>query len=180
VSACANPIPFETLAALWTGDLGAPEANAVEEHLFSCDRCAGVSDRLARLVGGLHEAIPPVISHAHRDRLVRAGRQIKTTRVRAVTLAHAHFTRDIDYMVLVLHADLSRAERVDVEVVRPGGEVALEMQHVPFDAKAGEVLMACQRHYQAFGNDAPTFRVLAVEGGERRPVGEYVVVHHWE
>jgi hypothetical protein len=181
MSACREPLSFETLASLWSGDLDPAAAAVAEEHLFACDECAGGSDRLARLVGGLRDVIPPVISHAHRDRLVQSGRRIHITPVRPQTEAHAHFTRELDLLIHVLQGDLSRAERVDVDVVRPDGSVAVALEHVPFDAQAGEVLIACQRHYQGlYPGGEPTFRVHAVEGGERRRVGDYFVFHHWE
>ena len=61
---------FETLVALWAGDLDESEAMSIDEHVFGCDACTAASTRLAQLVGGLRETIPFVISHAHRDRLV--------------------------------------------------------------------------------------------------------------
>jgi hypothetical protein len=178
---CAKPIPFETLSALWTGDLGPDEALVAEEHLFACDECAAASDRFAKLVGALREAIPPVVSHAHRERLARAGTRLGITIVAPSTKADAYFKRDVDLLIHVLRADLSRAERVDVEVVRPDGVVRLKFEHVPFDAKAGEVLIACQRHYQALTPEGdPTFRVHAIDASGERQISEYLVIHHFE
>jgi hypothetical protein len=174
-------MPFDTLSALWTGDLGPDDAAAAEEHLFACDECAAASDRLAKLVGALRGIIPPIVSHAQRERLVRAGARLGITIVSPSTTADAYFKRDVDLLIHVLRADLSRAERVDFDVVRPDGVVALTLEHVPFDAKAGEVLVACQRHYQGLypGGD-PTFRVHAINAGGERDTSEYIVVHHWE
>jgi hypothetical protein len=179
VSTCAHPLPFETLAALWS-DPDAEGSAEVEQHLFACDECAARSHKLAKLVGGLRESIPAVISHDHRDRLVRGGRRIRNTLVDPRVEVHAHFTRDVDLLVHVLRGDLSKAEHVDVDVVLPDGSLFLRLEHVPFDAKAGEVLIACQRHYRELRDGDPRFRVHAVEGGVRRSVGEYLVVHHWE
>ena len=47
------------------------------------------------------------------------------------------------------------------------------------DAKTGEVLICCQRHFQHLSATDPTFRVHVVEGGQRRRVGDYLVVHEW-
>jgi hypothetical protein len=46
---------------------------------------------------------------------------------------------------------------------------------------AGEVLVACQRHYAGLypGGD-PRFRVHAIDAGGERQTSEYLVVHHWE
>jgi anti-sigma factor RsiW len=175
------PVPFETLVALWTGDLGEPDSEQVEQHLFACDTCAAASEQLGKLVAGLRQLIPPVISHAHRDRLKSAGMRIRHTPVDAGVQAEAHFAADVDLLVHVLKGDLGAAERVDVELVDPQGVPRVHLAHVPFDAKAGEVLIACQRHYQHDGalTGDPVFRVNVYEGGVRRQVGSYFVKHHW-
>ncbi len=179
MSACATPVTFETLVAWWTGDLAADQADRVEEHLFTCDACAAASARLAKLAAGLREHLPPVISHAHRDRLLAKGARIRVTPVDAGVDARAPFGLDVDFLVHALRADLSRAERVDVEVVMQERSEPLLLEAVPFDAKTGEVLICCQRHFQHLSATDPTFRVHVVEGGQRRRVGDYLVVHEW-
>jgi hypothetical protein len=182
MSACPSPIPYDTLVALWAGDLPADEAEAAEAHLFSCDVCAQASDRLGRLVAGLREVLPPVISHARRDRLVAAGTRIRETPVEAGVDAEAHFTADVDLLIHVLKADVRDAERVDLELLDPQGISRLQLTNVPFDRDRGEVLIACQRHYQtdaAMPGGDPVFQVHAVRAGVRRPVGNFFVRHHW-
>jgi hypothetical protein len=178
---CAAPTPFETLVALWSGDLSPEAAEALEAHLFSCDACAAASERLGNVVSGLRELIPPIISHAHRDRLAAAGMRLRHTAVEAGVDAEAHFTADLDLMVHVLKADLSRADRVDVEVLNTQGTVHIEFPQVPYDRQGGEVLLACQRHFEhlTVPPGDPVFRVHAFEGGVRRHVGNYFVRHHW-
>ena len=157
---------------------GADEAALVEEHLFACDACAAACERFARLADGVREHLPPVISATHRDRLLAGGARIRVTPVDAGVEATAVFGREVDFLVHVLRADLSRAQRVDVEVVLRGSEAIL-CEGVPFDAKSGEVLVCCQRHFQHMSPADPVFRVHAVESGERRRVGEYFVRHIW-
>ena len=178
---CSTPTHFETLVALWAGDLGPEAAESVEQHLFSCDVCSATSDRLGRLVTGIRQIIPPVLSHAHRDRLAAAGLRLRHTPVESGVEVDAHFTRDVDLLVHVLQGDLGRAERVDVEVHDEQGNPLFQFPHVPFDSDSGEVLIACQRHYQSMESvpGDPVFRVYAIEGGARRPVGSYLVRHHF-
>jgi hypothetical protein len=173
------PTPFETLARWWLDDLPEAESTALEEHLFACDGCAAASERLGELVSGLRGWIPPIISHAHRDRLTRQGKRIRLTPVDAGVSVCARFDPDLDLLVHVLRGDLSRAERVDMEIARPDTGWRLVLEHVPFDRTAGEVLVACQRHYRDILPGDPVFRVFAVEHGERRSVGEYLVIHEW-
>jgi hypothetical protein len=83
----------------------------------------------------------------------------------------------VDLLVHVLHADLAGAERVDVEIVLAGWEEPVHWTGVPFDPGAGEVLIACQRHYQQIFPADPLFRVHAVRGGQRTHVGDFFVRH---
>lgn len=179
MTAGVHPVGFETLAAWWTGELAGDEAARVEEHLFACDACAGASERFARLAGGLREHLPPIISPAQRERLLAQGTRIRVTPVDAGVDATAVFAPDLDLLVHALRADLSRARRVDVEIVMQGWSEPLLCEGVPFDAKAGEVLVCCQRHFQHMSPADPLFRVHVVESGERRLIGDYFVRHIW-
>jgi hypothetical protein len=171
--------PLETVAALWAGELGEPDATSFCEHIFSCDVCAARAERTAKLVGGLRALVPMVISAAHRDRLVAGGMRIHVTPVRAGVDGRARFAPDVDLLVHALAADLSAATRVDVEIVGPTGAPSLVFENVPFDRARGEVLIACQRHYEGMFDGDPLFQVHAVEAEARRQVGQYRVVHEW-
>jgi hypothetical protein len=175
------PIPFETLVAWVAGELSESDGAFVEEHIFSCDACAAASERVARLTGGLREAISWVISRRQYDRLVESGTRICLTRVEAGRTPRARFTPDVDLLVHALRGDFSHAERVDIDVFSPDGTKHVLLEHVPFDRANGEVLIACQRHYEGmFGGD-PIFRVHTIEGEgkQRKHVGEYIVQHEW-
>ena len=63
MSACP---PYPILVALWAGELEESEAAASDEHLFGCDPCAAVTERLAKVVGTLREKLPVLISRADR------------------------------------------------------------------------------------------------------------------
>jgi hypothetical protein len=171
--------PLETLAALWSGELGEPEATSFCEHIFLCDVCAARAERAATLVAGLRELLPMVISAAHRDRLVAGGMRISVTPVQPGVKGRARFAPDVDLLVHALEADLSSATRVDVEIASPTGASRLVFENVPFDRARGEILIACQRHYEGMFDGDPVFQVHAVEAGARRHVGEYCVVHDW-
>lgn len=180
MSQCASPIPYETLVRWWTDDLSDSESASVEEHFFGCDFCAEACDRIARLVVGLKTLIPPILSHAARDRLVAGGMRVLHTPVEPDVKARARFAPGLDLLVHALHGDLARAERVDLELLNEAGVSLLTFEHVPFDRERGEVLIACQRHYESLFPGDLSFRVLAVEAGERRRVGDYFVAHEWK
>jgi hypothetical protein len=175
---------YETLLALWAGELDDSEAATVDEHAFACDSCAAVMERLAKIVGALREKIPFVISHAHRDRLATAGTRIHVTELEpmpdSTRRKSARFTPDFDLLVFALRGDVEKADRVDVEIASPTGEPRYVLEDVPFDRKTGEVLIACQRHFEGmFPAGDPIFSVHAIEAGKRRAVGDYAVTHVW-
>jgi DNA-directed RNA polymerase specialized sigma24 family protein len=66
-----------------------------------------------------------------------------------------------------------------VELLNPQGTAVVQLTHVPFDRQSGEILVACQRHYQNHPVPDPVFQVHAVAGGVRREVGRYFVRHTW-
>ena len=179
---CTARVPFEKLVAWYAHELAERDANALEEHLFSCDECAAASEQLGRLIGGLREVVPPVISNALREKLAAAGQRILFTPCAGEATATARFAPDIDLMVHALRGDLSKAERVDVEVLWSDGTVGVSLEDVPFDPKAGEVLLACQRHYRLMFPEGgqPTFRVHVTEAGKKRRLADYLVIHIWE
>ena len=176
---CASPIPYEQLVALWAGELADAEAEAVDAHLFACDECALASQRLGALVSGLREVLPPVISHAQRDRLIARGQRLRLTDVEAGRdPVDAVFSPDVDLLVHVLHGDFTAAERVDVEILLPQGDTLTRLLSVPFDRARGELLIACQRHYEQLGPGDPVFRVH-VHAPDQRTPRDYHVRHVW-
>jgi hypothetical protein len=175
---------YERLVALWAGELDGAETATIGEHVFACDSCAAAMESVAKIVGALREKIPFVISHAHRDRLAAAGMRIHVTDVEPALgpteRKRAQFTPEVDLLVLALRGDVAKADRVDVEMASPTGEPRYVLENVPFDRNTGEVLIACQRHFEGmFPAGDPVFSVRVVEAGKRRVVGDYVVIHVW-
>jgi hypothetical protein len=132
----------------------------------------------------MREELPFVISHAHRVRLEAAGTRIAVMDFEPTldpTLRPtARFKPDVDLLVFALRGDVSSADRVDAEIASLTGEPRYVLGHVPLDRQTGEVLIACQRHYEGmFPAADPVFSVHALEFGKRRAVGEYVVTHVW-
>lgn len=175
---CNAPIPYESLVAWWAHELDDAEAARVEERIFSCDACTTQSARIAKVVGAVREHITPIISHQRRDELIARGVRIRFTPVEAGISARAVFDSDVDILVHVLKADLARVARVDIDVVYGDVAPTIHVDNVPFDKEAGDILVACQRHYRNLAPVDPVFRVTAIdEAGERQVIGEYFVEH---
>jgi hypothetical protein len=174
-----HPLSFETLADYWAGALPAPEQEAVEEHLFSCQSCTERSARMASLQQALRTLMPAVISAARLDGLVGGGTRIRTTDVAAGATVQVVFSREVDLLIHRLQLALPDATGVDCEVVDGTGGQLFFLERVPFDAARGEVLIACQRHYADLGADV-RFRLTAADAAGARHVREYRVLHTFE
>jgi len=171
------PVPYETLVALMASELDEGTAASIEDHLFACDRCAPAWAKLASLVGGVREAIPMVISQALRERLVAGGKRISVTSVPVGVDTPARFAPELDLMVFALKVDLTNIDRVRVDIVAPDGSKRFVEENVPFDRERGEVLVACQRHFEGMFDGDPTFEVHAME--PPRHLASYRVLHEW-
>lgn len=56
----------------------------------------------------------------------------------------------------------------------------MRLEAVPYDADAGVVYVACQRHLQGEEEvEDVRFRLTGVRPDGSRVLGEYVVRHHW-
>jgi len=178
--ACRTPSSFADLADYWTDDLDAERSRRVEDHLFDCAACADRAGRVVALTHALREVIPPVVSPERLARLREGGVRVRTTEVqpgRPVTVA---FSPDVDLLVHRLKADLGRAFWIDCAVLDADGTPIFDLEHVPFDREAGEVLIACQRHYVAQYAADVRFRVAAVDADGTITTREYRVLHDAE
>jgi len=179
MTGCPQAPSFATVVDYLAGDLAADEEDALEQHLFSCGDCSRAVEEVAALTGAIAEAIPPALT-ADRLRQLRASLRIRETRVETGQTAEAWFTQDVDLLVHALQTDLTGVERVDLEVYGPTGDLFMRVEAVPFDEPARTVYVACQRHLRGDEDVEDTrFRLVAVQAGEGRTLGDYLVRHHW-
>ncbi len=79
---CANPIDAAVLADYWLGVLADAEEDAIEEHLFGCDRCGDRLREVVALAGGLCDlaragSLRMVVSETFLQRAAEEGLQIR-------------------------------------------------------------------------------------------------------
>jgi hypothetical protein len=173
----ACPLSFEALVDYLAGDLEAGEAARLEDHLFACDACAARAERLGDLVAALREAPMPVIPHARLEAWRAAGLRVQETPIgdgEAVTVA---FARGLDLLVHRLRGDLAGARRVDCAIGPVDGAPFAQLEHVPFDAVRGEILVACHRHYMEEFPPDTRFQVTVTDAAGGRRERTYIVHH---
>jgi hypothetical protein len=177
VSQCDSPIDEATLVDYLAGELSGDDESRVEDHLFACDACGSAAHRLSNLIEALRDALPPTVSRAALARLEGRGMRLLQTRIAAGTRAVVTFGKDVDLLVHRLQLDVGDAQRIDCEVVNAAdGSPIIAFADVPFE-RTGEINLVCHRHYaEAFPPDA-SIRLLAVDGDERRVLGQFGVMH---
>lgn len=176
---CAKPVPFETLVAYWCGDLPANEGDDLEAHVFACASCTALSERIAAITEKMRSVEPAMITSSRLAELRAAGRKIDDNFVAPGERKRVRFSEQ----EMIIHhlggLDLADVDRVGV-VVRSesSGQLVTEYPSAPFDAKTGEVLIACQRHFSMFPPDI-AFEVTTYARGAAKKVTSYVVDHEW-
>lgn len=181
MSACREPVPSETLVAYWADDLPPSEVDRVDEHLMGCAACTATSERIARIARAIREAIPPMVSAAKVEALRARGVRIRENVVQSTERRVVFFGKSDE---IVLHRlvglDLSDVERVGVKVIVEGtDQVLLTEPEAPFEPDAGEILVACQRHFAGYPPNI-VFEVRArTRSGEER-VTSFAVPHVFE
>jgi hypothetical protein len=175
---CQSPIAFETLVAYWCGDLASNESHAVEEHVMGCTACTGASARVAAIAAAIRAQIPPVVSPEAVAKLRERGVRIVDNPVRPGERKEVVFSAGIDVLLHRLGGlDLSRAARVGMTVsVEETGDVIFQSDDVPFDREAGEVLVACQKHFSAFPPNI-VFSVRTRDDTGHESIAAYAIPH---
>jgi len=160
------------------GLLDEPADEEVEAHLFSCRSCMLEAEKLAGLALAVHRAVPPVLTAARFEELEREGRIAEVSPVSPGQIAEARFPQADKLLVLRLGgSDLSRARRVDMELLDHDGRSLARFDDVPFDVARGEVLIACQSHFADLFPPDIIFRLERVVGDTREEANRYTVVH---
>ncbi len=171
-------VSSEGLADYLAGLLDPRADEELEAHLFSCRSCVLEAEKLAGLAVAVHRAVPPVLTAERFEELEREGRVVEVTPVSPGHAVEARFPPGERLLVLRLGgSDLSRARRVDMELLDVDGRVLAHFDDVPFDVARGEVLVVCQSHFAALFPPDVIFRLERVVGNTREEANRYTVVH---
>lgn len=178
MSGCPTPVSWEQLVDYWAGELAGDVEAALEEHLFACPPCAAASAGVAALTEALRTEIATLLTAEAVDRLRARGLRIAENRMRPDERRQVSFPADVDLLIHRLGGlDLSRAVRVGFSMrIEATDRVVVEIDDAPFDRQAGEVLVACQHHFDVFPPDTVA-RVTARDEHGAETVAEYTILH---
>ena len=180
---CGSPIDFDRLVAWWLGEWPEPDQAALEEHLFGCAHCSARLEILAALDSGVRAAVQRgtvgvVVSGPFVSAMKQGGMRLREYRVEPGGSVNCTIRADDDAVVSRLRAPLSDLRRLDLVRVLGGGAPDERVADVPFDPKAGEVLVIPP---PAWLKTMPAFtmrmRLVAVDEAGESEIGEYTFVH---
>ncbi len=180
---CATPVPLAALVEYWLGELEAAREEDVERHLFGCGECCAALQRIVELAGGIRAlvrrgAVAAVVTPGFVEALGAAGLRLREYRVARNGSVHCTVAPDDDLLVSRLQAPLAGVERLDLVTVEGEGAAPLRLRDIPFSAAAGEVVVVPRiDRIRALGVSTETVRLVAVESGGERVLGEYRFVH---
>jgi hypothetical protein len=180
---CTSPLDFEILIAYWLGELPAEREAAVEEHFFGCAHCSGRLEELAALADGIRAAVHDgkvhvVVSAPFVDAMKQAGLRLREYRLHPGGSVNCTIRADDDAVVSRMRAPLGDVKRLDVVTSVDESASERRLTDVPFDADSGEVLILPSAAWlKAMPAFTMRMRLVAVDGDNERPLGEYTFNH---
>jgi hypothetical protein len=180
VPGCDARIDDAALLAYWAGDAAAPEADALEDHLFGCDACTARLTALSSLQAGVaalarEGRVWGLLTRSLLNRLQRDGVRIRVYVLEpGDTVACAAHPGD-DLLVAALRADFSHAPTASLAVTGADSPVP-DIAEIAVPPSAREVLVAVPgRGARELPSVRLALRLTTSDG--RRVLGEYVLDH---
>ena len=179
-AACSHGVTAESWIDFFAGELDEEAGARLEQLLFECTQCAAEAERWGAVAGSAGLAIPPVISTDVLRALQDRGERMNENPMQPGEHCQAEFPEGGRLLIHRLQGlELSHADRVDLMLSTAEGAPLGRFEDAPFDRTAGEVLVACQRH---FGESFPEKIVFEIErriGDQVELVATYVVDHRY-
>ena len=180
---CVCPVPLATLVEYWLDELDEGQEGLLDEHLLGCGQCSANLQSLVDIAGGVRAAVRAgavhaVLTGAFVERLAAQGLRLREYRVPPNGSVHCTVAPDDDLLITRLDAPLAGIERLDVETSGGEGAGSERMRDVPFDAAAGEVVLAMRmERMRALPESTVRIRLVTVAPSGERVVGEYTFNH---
>ena len=179
---CVSPLADDRMVDYWSGGLVPHEAEAVEEHVFSCAACAARLEAVASLATAMTSLarrgrISGIISRATLNQLQRDGVRVRVYSLMPGDVVPCAVFPDDDLVVTSLRGDFAGLDTVTLSVTSSTPAFGAVLDDVPISAAEGELLWATPG---SMVRQMPTARVLltvTAGGTDARRIGEYVLDH---
>jgi hypothetical protein len=181
---CAEPIDVAILMDYWLGTLPPADEEAIDEHLFACDRCGDRLRETIALAESLRSlarsgSLVVVLSDQFVKHAADTGQRVREYAVPPGKGVQCTVSVDDDLLVARLAAEMSGATRVDLSWCDAQGVELMRMADIPVRRDAGTVI--CQQSItmaKASPSNTLIARLLSVDREEgERLLGEYAFHH---
>jgi hypothetical protein len=173
-----------TLIAYWFGELDEACEAALEEHYLGCGECSARLAEVEALASGVRRAfsnglVRGVVTPAFVEKVRASGVRVREYRVPWNGSVNCTVAPEDEMLFSRLQAPLEGVGRVDVILGSShGAQGDLRLEDVPFDAATGEVVMSPSIvHIKTMPAYRQVMRLVAVEAGKERLLGEYTFNH---
>lgn len=179
---CDTPITDETLVDYWAGGLTAQQAEALEEHVFSCGACAVRLEAVAAMAASITSLarqgrISGIISRAMLNQLQHDGVRVRVYSLFPGDVVPCAVFPDDDLVVTSMRGNFAGVDAVTISVIGSGPLSGIVLDDVPVPADEGELLWAAPG---SVIRQMPTSRVtltLTAGRADGPRIGEYVLDH---
>ncbi len=179
---CATPIADETMVDYWSGGLTVQQAEAIEEHVFSCAACAARLEGVAAMAEGITSLarqgrFSGIISRGTLNRLQRDGVRVRVYSLSPGDVVPCTVFADDDLVVTSLRGDFAGVDALTISVIASAPLSGMVLEDVPVAATEGELLWAAPG---SLIRQMPTSRVtLTVTAGRASgpTISEYFLDH---
>lgn len=175
---------ISVLTDYWLAGLQAAIEEAVEEHFFACEECAGRLKELIAIAEGIRElarsgSLRMIVSETFLKTAASEGLRIRQYAPPAGGSVECTVTAEDNILIGRLAANLSGVTRLDLCVLDDAGILRGRLHDLPFQPGASSVI--CQESI-TFAKAAPThraiYRLVSVdETGSDHTLGEYTFNH---
>lgn len=180
--ACDTPITDETTVDYWAGGLPAQQAEAIEEHVFSCAACAARLEAVATMAASITSLarqgrISGIISRAMLNQLQHDGVRVRVYSLLPGEVVPCAVFPDDDLVVTSMRGNFAGVDAVTISVVGSGPLSGIMLEDVPVPGAEGELLWAAPG---SLIRQMPTSRVTLTLNAGRADgprIGEYVLDH---
>jgi len=176
-----HPIELGTLVEYWLGELDETAQARVDEHLLGCDECGARLDEIVALGTGIRAVFAGggVLAFMTDDfarGLADRGVRLREYRVALNGSVNCTVGPDDQLLVSRLEVPLEGVSRLDAIAEGPHGSHAFH--DVPFDARTGVVVFTPGTEaIRRMPAHRLRVRLVAVEGGKERAIGDYTFNH---
>ena len=181
---CTHPIDAALLADYWLSAMTEPAADAVEEHLFTCDECGDRLREIVTLAEGIRKlaregSLLMVVSDAFLQRIAQEGLRVREYAPPQGGSVECTVTADDDILIGRLALNLRGAKRVDLCICDQRGVERLRLPDIPFDPGAGSVAFQQSITYaKGAASETMIARLVSMdEATGERLLGEYTFHH---